>query len=273
MSQPTILEIQKNLQSLGFDPGPVDGQWGRKTMEALKAFQQSNDLVSDGVFGPATLSKLFPGYIEVKDEAPVPVQVPAASSGDAVPSAAGASTPGADGSEPSNTKTQPLEIFLPWMEEAKKLLGLKEAAGSANNEQILSWADMLDLKYDDDDIPWCGLFTAHCIGSTLTKEALPGNPLGARQWEKFGTTVEPRFGAVMVFWRDAPNSGKGHVGFYAGESNDGYLILGGNQSDCVSYAWLPKANLVSAHWPISAASLTSGVVRVEKNADFCKKQY
>ncbi len=266
MSQPTILEIQKNLQALGFDPGPVDGQWGRRTMEALKSFQMNNDLVPDGLFGPATLSKLFPGYIEIKDEAPpVPVAAPPADG----------SAPAAPAAEPSGASAQnaPLEIFLPWLEEARKLLGVKETTGAASNEQILSWADMLDLKYGDDDIPWCGLFTAHCIGSTLTQEPLPGNPLGARQWEKFGTRTDPRLGAVMVFWRDSPNSGKGHVGFYAGESDDGYLILGGNQSDCVSYAWLPKANLVSAHWPTSAASLVTTAVRVEKNADFCKKQY
>jgi len=271
MSQPTILEIQKNLQSLGFDPGPIDGQWGRKTMEALKAFQQSNDLLADGIFGPATLSKLFPNYVEVKDEAPPPPSPEKAVTPEVTETAPTA--PAAQPSEPNPNQQAPLEVFIPWMEEAKKLLGVREASGASNNEQILSWADMLDLKYGNDDIPWCGLFTAHCIGSTLTQEALPGNPLGARQWEKFGSVTDPRFGAVMVFWRDSPNSGKGHVGFYAGESQDGYLILGGNQSDCVSYAWLPKTNLAGARWPVSAASLVSSAVHVEKNADFCKKQY
>jgi hypothetical protein len=53
----------------------------------------------------------------------------------------------------------------------------------------------------------------------LNKGFVPGNPLGARQWEKFGNPAAPRLGVVMVFWRKSQTSGLGHVGFYTGEDD------------------------------------------------------
>ncbi len=66
-------------------------------------------------------------------------------------------------------------------------------------------------------------------------------------------------GAVMVFWRESRQSGKGHVGFYVGEDKDAYQILGGNQSDSVCLTWVSKSRFLSAHWPRTAAKLTSEV--------------
>jgi hypothetical protein len=53
----------------------------------------------------------------------------------------------------------------------------------------------------------------------------------------------------MVFWRRTRESGLGHVGFYVGEDAGAYRILGGNQSDSVSLAWIRKDRLVDARWP------------------------
>ena len=111
----------------------------------------------------------------------------------------------------------------------------------------------LDIDYAGDDVAWCGLFVAHCIGSTLGNEPLPANPLGARSWLKFGSPSKPQPGAVMVFWRGSRTGWQGHVGFYAGENDaKGYLILGGNQSDAVNYTWLAKDRLLDARWPATA---------------------
>lgn len=154
--------------------------------------------------------------------------------------------------------------MLPWMVEAENLMGLKEVAGGGNNPAIMDWSRNLELHYSGDDVPWCGLFVAHCVSSSLPEEVLPGNPLGARQWEAFGQATTPRRGAIMVFWRESRSSGLGHVGFYTGESETSYRILGGNQSDQVSLAWLGKDRFVKARWPVSAASLGGGeaVIRV-----------
>lgn len=55
----TTAEIQAALKALGYDPGPLDGKPGPKTTAAVKHFQQDNDLVADGVFGPKTQAALL----------------------------------------------------------------------------------------------------------------------------------------------------------------------------------------------------------------------
>jgi putative chitinase len=49
-----IEELQTRLKELGFDPGPIDGLYGIKTLTALKAFQASRGLAVDGIVGPLT---------------------------------------------------------------------------------------------------------------------------------------------------------------------------------------------------------------------------
>jgi len=223
-----VREIQQALKDKGFDPGGLDGVWGRKTIAAVKQFQSQQGLTADGIVGPKTTAALFGGA----GTTPVPL---------------------AEGS------------LLPWFEEAKHLMGTKEVLGPKSNPEILDWAEDLDIQYSGDDIPWCGLFVAHCVGATLPQEALPANPLGAREWERFADSTQPRVGAVMVFWRTSKQSGKGHVGFYVGEDDDAYQILGGNQSDSVSLMWLSKGRFLSAHWPKSAKALTSSAVVKERS--------
>ena len=53
-----IRRIQQALVNAGFDPGPVDGQMGRKTKRAIRSFQQAHRLKADGVAGEQTLAAL-----------------------------------------------------------------------------------------------------------------------------------------------------------------------------------------------------------------------
>lgn len=46
---PTVLSIQSLLKKQGFDPGPTDGLMGRRTREAVKAFQTRHGLKPDGL--------------------------------------------------------------------------------------------------------------------------------------------------------------------------------------------------------------------------------
>jgi len=48
LSRSQIITIQKNLNSLGFSAGIADGRVGPKTRNAIRAFQQVNDLPPDG---------------------------------------------------------------------------------------------------------------------------------------------------------------------------------------------------------------------------------
>ncbi|MGH9225034.1 MAG: peptidoglycan-binding domain-containing protein [Acidimicrobiales bacterium] len=57
--------VQARLLSLGFDPGPVDGDFGPGTETAVRDFQQANGLEVDGVVGRQTLEAL--GVDQVAD--------------------------------------------------------------------------------------------------------------------------------------------------------------------------------------------------------------
>ena len=50
----SIKDIQTYLNCNGFNPGPIDGDFGNRTTSAIKAFQAASGLVPDGVVGPAT---------------------------------------------------------------------------------------------------------------------------------------------------------------------------------------------------------------------------
>lgn len=204
--------VQLRLSKHGFDPGPIDGLRGRRTLRAIRRFQEARDLVPDGIIGPETHRALF-----------------------------GALVPG----------EVPQFDVHPWYDEAMRLVGIREDTSSASNPEILGWAEDLDLAYGDDDIPWCGLFVAHCIGSTLPDEPLPANPLGSRSWEAFGVPVEPQKGALLTFWRESKRSGLGHACFCQEVTESHFVVVGGNQGDQVSVTRVAKDRHVGSRWPIS----------------------
>ena len=53
-----VRQIQTLLQGYGVYNGKIDGIYGTKTREAVKAFQRYNGLTVDGIAGPQTLKKM-----------------------------------------------------------------------------------------------------------------------------------------------------------------------------------------------------------------------
>lgn len=51
-------EAQQLLTDLGYDPGPIDGQYGRRTSEAIKSFQRDIGLTQDGLVSNDLLNSL-----------------------------------------------------------------------------------------------------------------------------------------------------------------------------------------------------------------------
>lgn len=205
-----IKKIQCALQQEGYNPGPIDGIMGRRTKAAVLRFQSENGLVPTGELNQDTMDVLL-----------------------------------------GNQSSKPIIPFsMPWLIEAYHLLGVKEIPGQESNQEIIGWSYDLGLDiYTNDDIPWCGLFVAHCIGSQLPDEPMPSNVLGARNWKSFGIDSIPQLGAIMVFWRGSPTGWSGHVGFYWAEDDTAYHILGGNQSNQVSITRISKTRLIAARWP------------------------
>lgn len=69
-----VTYLQQLLTQAGYDPGPVDGDFGNGTLQAVEALQAANGLAVDGVVGPATWAVL------------TGAGTPAGDSSDAVPS-------------------------------------------------------------------------------------------------------------------------------------------------------------------------------------------
>lgn len=221
----TYQEFQRGLIALGYDLGRAgaDGIPGRMTQRAIIAFKSSIGLTPTVTIGPKTIEGLNKAL--------------------------------AARNKPPAGRTPPPPS---WVIEAGRYLGVAEVAGPRSNPTILGWAQRLGakalgIKYTDDDTPWCGLFVAAVIATTLPNEALPAIVVRASSWDKFGRALgAPALGAIARFQRP----GGGHVGFVVGISADGRLlrIRGGNQSNRVSDAWIETARVVAYRWPSSIVS-------------------
>jgi hypothetical protein len=58
----TVKLLQERLKAAGFDPGPIDGEFGPKTDAAVRAYQTAKGLTVDGVVGPQTWGALGVTY-------------------------------------------------------------------------------------------------------------------------------------------------------------------------------------------------------------------
>ena len=61
MSAQNVRKIQEALRDKGYNPGPVDGIMGDRTEEALRNFQQANNLPATGLMDSKTAEKLGVG--------------------------------------------------------------------------------------------------------------------------------------------------------------------------------------------------------------------
>lgn len=228
------------LRARGVYSAPAGTSMARAISIGLSAFQQQNDLKVTGTATDETVNLLR--------------QDP-----------------------PSNSTTYQAVPAAPaqpvWMREAYRFMGLKEVAGPGSNPTILGWAQKLGGwiagYFKDDDIAWCGLFQAHCIGSTLPNEPLPSNPLGALNWSSLGKELQsPALGAILTFRRQ----GGGHVGQYVGEDKDAYHVLGGNQGNSVSITRVEKGRLEDIRWPITGGAPVGGRVFLTITGELSKDE-
>lgn len=209
--------VQRRLLAHDFNPGIVDGVWGRNTMNAVIAFQTARGLPADGRLTNATQAALR--------------AAPAGQESDKQPQA----------------PSRDLLDFFPWMALAIRKKGMHEQRDNPELREFLK-SDGKTLG-DPAQLPWCGDFVETCIAVSIPQAVIPTNPYLARNWLKFGMTVDACFGSVLVFWRGSVSGTKGHVGFYYSEDADFYHVLGGNQSNSVSVSKIARNRLLGARLP------------------------
>lgn len=191
----------------------ADGDWGRNSITALRAFQEDQGLPATGVADKATVDALR--------------------------------------QEPGRTPSSPppplgaVERMPPWMAEMNRRAGLHEVRdNSALSDWLRSWGRYLG---NPKDLPWCGDAVESCVAKTLPDEPLPSNPFWAQAWAKFGIDARgPIVGAIGVIrWTGS----SGHVGIVAGISGDRVNLLGGNQSNSINVSSFPRSKFIAFRWP------------------------
>lgn len=154
--------------------------------------------------------------------------------------------------------------------EARALVGTDEGPGTVDNAVILGWAGEvaadLGSVYTADSVPWCGLFMT--VVAKRAGKTPPAKPLWSLNWGKFGEDGgQPELGDVLTFVRTAADgSTAGHVGIYIGEDTHCYHVLGGNQSDSVTFARKDKTRLRAVRQPLymnRPASVRSYILRAD----------
>lgn len=122
--------------------------------------------------------------------------------------------------------------------------GVKEIVGSKDNLRILKYFDEIGFNGSrlHDETAWCSAF-ANWVAKTSGYEH--SKKLTARSWLSIGdSTSMPKVGDVVVFWRESPNSWKGHVGFFIKETRNFVYVLGGNQRNMVCIKAYSKSRVL-----------------------------
>jgi uncharacterized protein (TIGR02594 family) len=123
--------------------------------------------------------------------------------------------------------------------EASRFMGLTEIPGEQHNPQILTFFQDIGKSWvQTDETAWCSAFInyiAKISGVEYTGE------LNARSWLEIGQEVQTaELGDLAVYWREDPESWKGHVGLWAGENVKHIWTLGGNQNGQVNIKLMPQ---------------------------------
>ncbi len=120
------------------------------------------------------------------------------------------------------------------LHKALEYYGLNELPGPAeNNPVILQFFKEIGHQWvKNDETAWCSAFINY-IATKCGYES--SGKLNARSWLTVGWQVEtPKPGDVVILWREARTSWKGHVGLFIRQDQDLVYILGGNQSNQVN---------------------------------------
>jgi len=205
-------------------------QWPNAASDTLGAdFQKALD---------ATASLLGPAADEVLDDpqtAPPAIKRPSQPTTRPVPPPATAGSP-------------------EWYHLASAEIGKREVGNTNNGPEITRYRQLAQAGSPGD--PWCAIF-ANAMFALCKAPALPGTKSASSQSfrdnQNFVPVAGPAVGAVAVFWRISPTSGKGHVGFYYGETAQSVYVLGGNEGNMVQIAPMSKDQLIGYWWPASVA--------------------
>ena len=150
--------------------------------------------------------------------------------------------------DPFSTDSTLPTLHITPFQLAQRFVGITEAPGSRDNDQILAML-RLDADWPDhDEVPWCSAFVNYVAWLLRLPRS---KSLRARSWLEVGLPVALHHASVgfdvVILSRGSGSqpgpsviNAPGHVGFFAGwdghneNRNARIHLLGGNQSNSVS---------------------------------------
>ena len=220
MTGPEVANWQHFLKSTGIAID-VDGDFGNETHALTSTWQEINGLISDGIVGPASYAKASElGFKINRIDHVAPEEV--------------------DDIDWSHLHgLSMLEIML-------SQYGVKEIPGSKHNPVILAYSKFIGYGgIVDDETSWCSIVANWAAKLAGVEQS---GKLNARSWLEVGEEVtNPKAGDMVVFWRDYPESWKGHIAVFIkyDEKEKVIYCLGGNQSNMMKISRYPVKQRLS----------------------------
>ncbi len=207
----TTLQSLLNRQVSPVPSLPTSGAFDAETERLVLRFQESRRLEPDGVVGRVTWRALTrsPRSRTAADDESVPVVDDA-----------------------------------PWLVIAAAEIGQREIVGVRHNARIIEYHRTTGLRATTDEVPWCASFVNWCVREAGLRGS---NSALASSWLSWGVASSaPRAGAVTVIYNaGAANSALSrtgnHVGFLLRQTDEHFVLLGGNQSNRVRVSSFARA--------------------------------
>ena len=140
----------------------------------------------------------------------------------------------------------PMGVAAELLATAAAEIGVRENTDlSIAHPRILQYLATVDglssIDKSKDETAWCSCFINWCVEQRGMKGTNSASAVSWHDWRTQISLATAQPGDLVVFSRHSPTDSGGHVGFLIKTSDDGkqVLILGGNQSDSVCYAWFP----------------------------------
>jgi len=148
-----------------------------------------------------------------------------------------------------------------WVTAGLKDLGFHETGDNRGIESFIAQAHCGNIGD-----PWCAIWANAKLEQCDIRGTRSPSSQSFRHDSSFVKLEGPALGAIAVYWRESPESGLGHVGFYMGETATQILTLGGNESDAVRLQFEPRAKLRGYWWPKTLPLPQGGVIKVTSEA-------
>jgi uncharacterized protein (TIGR02594 family) len=134
----------------------------------------------------------------------------------------------------------------PWLAVAVKEIGVKEYPGTASNHPriqayLATVNDLSAVEKSKDETYWCSCFINWCLEQVQIDGTDSAWAKSWGNWRKAVAANNAQIGDIAVFDRSSATKSGGHVAIFidADPATSEVLVLGGNQSDSVRYAWYP----------------------------------